>query len=119
MHRAGERHPESGIVFDDRGFPIFDDVAAFDTRIDSKYSSVKNAETHKRAATRDLRESIARGEVDVSRFSLEQLRAIQGGKPNIPEMAWHHHQNQGRMQLVPLQIHRQTGHIGGFEMWFR
>jgi hypothetical protein len=35
-----------------------------------------------------------------------------------PYFTWHHHQDVGRMQLVPRTIHRDTGHIGGFEMWY-
>ncbi|MDR1402017.1 MAG: HNH endonuclease [Puniceicoccales bacterium] len=30
---------------------------------------------------------------------------------------WHHHQDVGRMQLVPENIHEDVGHVGGFEMW--
>lgn len=116
---AGTRHPVSGVVFDSRGFPIFDDVAAFDTRIAAKYSSVENSGAHMRAATRDLREAISRGEVDPSQFRADQLRAIQGGKATIPDLTWHHHQDIGRMQLIPFKIHQQTGHIGGYEIWFR
>jgi filamentous hemagglutinin len=116
---AGTRHPMSGIVFDTRGFPIFDDVARFDTRISSKISSVENSGSHMRAATRDLREAISRGEVSESQFTAAQLRAIQAGKAKIPDLTWHHHQDIGRMQLIPTKVHRETGHIGGYEMWFR
>jgi hypothetical protein len=31
---------------------------------------------------------------------------------------WHHHQDVGRMQLVPRKIHADTGHVGGFDMWY-
>lgn len=119
MALAGARHPESKIVFDRRGFPIFDDVAVFDTRIASKYSSVENSAAHMRAATRDLRAAIARGEISSSQFTEQQLRAIQGGKAKIPDLTWHHHQDIGRMQLIPSSVHQKTGHIGGDEMWFR
>jgi hypothetical protein len=116
---AGKRHPASGIVFDSRGFPIFDDVAVFDTRIGSQYSAVENSAAHMRAATRDLRGAIERGEVSAAQFTPEQLRAIQAGEAKIPDLTWHHHQDVGRMQLIPTTIHNQTGHIGGCEMWFR
>ncbi|WP_162787256.1 hypothetical protein [Notoacmeibacter marinus] len=29
---AGQRHPETGVVFDQRGFPVFDNHSAYDTR---------------------------------------------------------------------------------------
>jgi hypothetical protein len=30
---------------------------------------------------------------------------------------WHHHQDHGRMQLIPREIHEATGHTGGFSLW--
>ena len=30
-----------------------------------------------------------------------------------PTLAWYHHQDTGRMQLVPEWEHSKTGHIGG------
>ena len=30
---------------------------------------------------------------------------------------WHHHQDNGRMQLVESEVHRKTGHTGGFSLW--
>ncbi len=71
---------------------------------------------HKSAATRQLREAIERGQVRRSDFSPEQLDAIRRGEPTIPEHRWHHHQEYGRMQLVPQRIHENTPHIGGVGM---
>jgi hypothetical protein len=31
----------------------------------------------------------------------------------MPGYTWHHHQEAGRMQLVPREIHETTIHIGG------
>jgi hypothetical protein len=45
------------------------------------------------------------------------MAAINAGKKKIPGYTWHHHQDVGRMQLVPTDIHRWVKHIGGFEMW--
>ena len=115
---AGKRHPDTGIVFDDRGFPIFDDVAKFDTRIPSGAVAVQNRKKHMRAASTQLDESIRRGEVSASRFTKEQLVAIRAHEPHIPGYAWHHHQEVGRMQLVPEDIHARTGHAGGFDVWY-
>lgn len=30
---------------------------------------------------------------------------------------WHHHQDIGRMQLVPSDLHAKTGHTGGASIW--
>ncbi|HEZ4939962.1 TPA: HNH endonuclease, partial [Neisseria meningitidis] len=44
-------------------------------------------------------------------------RAFDGkGEPKIPNYTWHHHQDTGRMQLVPEEKHSPTGHIGGRAM---
>ena len=112
---AGQRHPETGIVFDNRGFPIFDDVAKFDTRIGREIVRIDNPKLHMREATRNLREQINLGEIDKSRFNTEQLTAIKEGRAKIPEYTWHHHQDVGRMQLIPTEVHKMTGHIGGME----
>jgi len=37
----------------------------------------------------------------------------------VPGYTWHHHQERGRMQLVPTDIHDETGHTGGMKMWFQ
>ncbi|HEZ4390548.1 TPA: HNH endonuclease, partial [Neisseria meningitidis] len=49
-------------------------------------------------------------------FDTKQVtkRAFDGkGEPKIPNYTWHHHQDTGRMQLVPEEKHSPTGHIGG------
>ena len=40
------------------------------------------------------------------------LKAIEKGESKIPDYTWHHHQDTGRMQLVPEKSHHDTGHIG-------
>jgi hypothetical protein len=110
---AGQRHPETGIVFDTRGFPIFDDVALYDTRLNiTEFRSV-SYRSQMRMATRDLRSQIENNPQLRSRFSPDQLQAIQSGQANIPRLTWHHHQDSGRMQLVDRDIHNRTGHVGG------
>jgi hypothetical protein len=115
---AGQRHPKTGIVFDQRGFPIFDDVAQFESQLPRSISSVKDRATHMREATRQVRDAIESGQIPRSRFSQAQLEAIDAGEATIPGFTWHHHQDVGRMQLVPRAIHRQTGHVGGFDLWY-
>ena len=114
---AGQRHP-AGIVFDVRGFPIFDDVAAADLRISAEQVASRDYTGQMRAATRQLRAQIRANPTMRSKFTSAQLRAIEGGRAQIPDYTWHHHQDVGRMQLVPTAIHSKVGHIGGFEMWY-
>lgn len=37
--------------------------------------------------------------------------------PNKKKYTWHHHQNDGRMQLVEFGIHNNTSHDGGRTTW--
>jgi hypothetical protein len=58
-------------------------------------------------------EAIDLGQIRRDLFSPEQLKAIQMGKSDIPGFRWHHHQDLGRLQLVPELIHTRTSHLGG------
>lgn len=59
-----------------------------------------------------LREAIDRGQIDRRLFASDQLKAIYQGKREIPGFRWHHHQDLGRMQLVPASVHEDTLHLG-------
>ena len=110
---AGQRHPATGIVYDNRGFPIFDDVAFYDTRLNINEFRSVSYQSQMRMATRDLRDQLNNNPQLRSRFEPDQLQAIQSGQANIPRLTWHHHQDTGRMQLIDRDIHRRTGHVGG------
>ncbi len=120
---AGRRHP-NGTVFDDRGVPIFDDVARATvqilestiTRPGVKPDTIYRGQL--RRATQELRDAIQRGDISKDLFNTEQLAAINKGLAQIPEYTWHHHQSRGRMQLVPRDIHKEVHHLGGFELWY-
>ncbi len=116
---ANTRHPVTGVVFDQRGLPIFDSHAKVDLKIDKAKALVSGGERHKREATRQLRDMIQSGQLDTSQFTPQQLRDIQGGFSQITDLSWHHHQDIGRMQLVPREIHRHTPHVGGDHLWFQ
>lgn len=110
---AGKRHPATGIVFDSRGYPIFDDVARFDTRIPSTLFWKGGDKDHKRHAVLQLREAITRGQIDPKVFTPSQIDDIFRGSGDITGFRWHHHQDLGRLQLVPKEIHERTRHLGG------
>lgn len=107
---AGKRHPTSGIVFNERGFPIFDNETVFETKLNRKF---KNRNGDMRAATRALRTEILDGKIPVNNFSEVQLKDIMSGKEKIREFTWHHNEIPNRMQLVPEKSHKDTGHLGG------
>lgn len=113
---AGQRHPVTGVVYDQRGFPIFDDVARYDTRFSSSQFNATDYQGQMRMATRDLRDQMASNPQLRSQFTPAQRQAIQSGESKIPDYTWHHHQDTGRMQLVPSRVHSKTGHVGGESM---
>ena len=113
---AGTRDSKTGIVFDQKGFPIFDDVAKAEVRISGDLSHMR-PDMHKRMATRQLRKEILEGKIDATSFTEKQLLDIKSGAADIDGYTWHHHQDAGRMQLVPREIHKKTGHIGGDALW--
>ena len=55
VHMAGKRHPKTDVVFDQRGFPIFDRFSEFDTRLPLDEFTSASYQTQMRMATRDLR----------------------------------------------------------------
>ncbi len=74
-------------------------------------------EAHKKVATMQLKADIEAGKVDRKLFSDLEWKQIEAGKSKIGAYTWHHHEDLGRMQLVPEDIHRQTGHFGGDALW--
>ena len=88
-------------------------MARYDTRFSADQFRATDYQGQMRMATRDLRGQLDGNPQLRSQFTSNQLEAIQGGRANIPDLTWHHHQDTGRMQLVPRTVHRRTGHIGG------
>lgn len=113
---AGQRHPVTGIIFDQRGYPIFDNIARYDTQLINKGFNNLTYNEQMQLASKDLWGAIQRGEVNSSQFTSSQLKQIKNGNSKVEGYTWHHHQDQGRMQLVPTWEHSKTGHIGGDAM---
>jgi filamentous hemagglutinin len=112
---AGGQHA-NGVTFDQRGFPVFDDVAVSEIRLSGDQVRSLSSKGQMRAATRELRELVNSDPALRARFKPAHLRQIQAGDPKIGNYTWHHHQDIGRMQLIPTKSH-QAGHIGGSAMW--
>lgn len=111
----GKQIGDDFVPFDGRGWPVFDKFAKFDTRLPNYKPNAERYE-HFRDATRNLRDAIRRKEVGIEQFSPEQLAAIEKGADKIPGFTWHHHQDLGRMQLVPKGLHGKVGHMGGYAL---
>jgi filamentous hemagglutinin len=101
---------DANIPYDSRGLPIFDDVAAYTTRIDP----TKSYTAQMSQATRDLRDAINSGKVDAGQFTQAQLNDIQAGKGTITDFRWHHNSQSApnNMQLIPKNVHEAVSHVG-------
>ena len=104
------------VVFDRKGFPIFDPYVKVETGISGDLH-LMSRDAHMRAATRQLRADIEAGIIDKSLFTSEELKHIKSGLEKIGDYTWHHHQDTGRMQLVPTNIHNWVKHVGSFDLW--
>jgi hypothetical protein len=82
-HLAGKKHPDTGIPFDGEANPDFGNVSAKDVKIE-----YKNRGADRRAANKAA------------------------GFSKTPAGYEWHHAGDGRMQLVPKNVHRKTGHDG-------
>lgn len=60
----------------------------------------------------DLNKMLKNGTVNCQLFSSVQLKKLRSGSDKISDLKWHP-QDLGRMQLVPTDKHKLTGHIGG------
>jgi hypothetical protein len=100
------------VVFDKKGYPIFDDVSKYTTHLNVDKFRGATYTTQMRMATRDLRDRIDMGQVSKSEFTNKQLADIRSGKAKIDGYTWHHNQDTGKMQLVPKDIHAGVSHVG-------
>lgn len=93
-HLAGKVHPKTGVPFDEAGFPNFSKNLYKDGANDVMIKPTGNRGKDFIAANKAA------------------------GYKSTPEgYTWHHHQTTGRMQLVNYEVHRKTGHTGGFALW--
>ena len=118
VHMASQRHPVTGIVYDVKGNPIFDPVAVFDVKFPSSKALEVMPDTHKAMATRELAKVIEGNPALKAQFNAYQLQDIAAGERTIEGYIWHHHQDIGRMQLIPDSLHIKTGHVGE-DLWRR
>ncbi|MGY3804338.1 HNH endonuclease [Pigmentibacter ruber] len=100
------------IVFDKKGYPIFDDVMKVEVFIPVKEYREMEYEEQMIAATKELKKMIQENKISKSSFTAQQLEQINNELPRIAGYTWHHHQDTGRMQSVPKNIHEKVGHIG-------
>lgn len=90
-HLAGQRHPVTGVPFDAEGFPDFRAAGVVKVEVQIEYTG---------NPTSDYR-------------AVDKAAGFDRRPDN---MTWHHHQDGRTMQLVPHEIHYQTGHTGGYSL---
>jgi hypothetical protein len=122
---VGEHHPISGVMFEEKVvtlpsgehiqgvFPDFDSESSV-TIPESMYLESDN--THFSYANQSLAEQINQNPGLASHFSHTQLQQIFSNQ--TPEgFTWHHSEEAGKLELVDEEIHAETGHTGGRELW--
>ena len=113
--KAGTRHPTTNVKFDSRGFPEF--KAYFTVKLERR-DYRKSREMHFEIANKLLYSKIISDSRTRKKFSFSQkeLKELsQGETPN--NYTWHHHQDNGVLELVDYNIHSKTSHIGGYSIW--
>ena len=122
---VGQKHPETGVpyvekeVVTDTGekvkgvFPQFDSIIDVQLPEDMELTPdrIQFAECNKQLAERVAKDPELRAQ-----FTEDQLADIEDGY--TPEgYTWHHNEEKGEMQLVDSDIHSQTRHTGGRNIW--
>ena len=121
-------HPDGRLFGFDRGFPDF--PARFEMTLDqtellrdiATTQPFRNAETrHFREANSALANALeANPELRNTLGITESVEELRSPTLRAPDgFTWHHHQDFGRMQLVPTSVHGPVNHTGGIALWPR
>lgn len=122
---AGQHHPETGVEFESKVvtlpsgevvegvFPVFDSEYTA-TIPESMYLESDDIQFNE--ANEQLANAIKQNPELRAEFSDEQIAQIDAGE--TPEgYTWHHSEEPGKLELVDEEIHANTGHTGGRELW--
>lgn len=94
-------------------FPEF--PSAFDTQLAPEDYQASDGK-HKRIANDALKEAVTNDPELAKTFTPDQLEQINDGR--TPRgYVWHHHEQPGKLQLVPTEIHQKISHTGGRAIW--
>lgn len=106
----------NGVEYDVLGFLIFDKFSKFEMKLDPD-DYLKRDKDQFQMATKQLSDAIEQGKVDPKQFTDRQLEQIHAGLDGINGYTWHHHQVEGKLQLVEGKIHKNAAHTGGRAIW--
>jgi hypothetical protein len=119
-NRAGQviTNGKHTIRFDKNGFAEFD--TRFETLIDDVHIGSGDRLGHYQAANKNLHQAIKADprlaeQLGLTPLQVEELPTLRQAPRDY---TWHHHQDIGRMQLVPFQEHALAlSHTGGMAIW--
>ncbi len=106
------------VRFDKDGFPEFE--TQFETLLSDSHIGSGKKELHFRAANQNLFSALKETPSLARKLGLSpaEVEALARSAEPPPGYTWHHHQDVGRMQLVPFEAHRlATPHTGGMAIW--
>lgn len=120
-HLEGEEHPVTDIPYErdtlpdgrEGVFPVFPAITEVQLPEDL-YQATDRQQFN--ACNEELKNQIQNDPELKSKFSEEQLAQIENGR-TPSGYTWHHHQQDGKMQLVPTDIHDKSAHTGGKALW--
>jgi hypothetical protein len=126
-HLAGSTHLETGVPFETKvietpsgelvegSFPVFESQFSV---VLAEEMYLESDNTHFKIANETLYQSIFENpnlanQLDLSPADVESL------SQNVAPAGydWHHHEIPGVLQLVDEEVHQNTGHTGGREVW--
>ncbi|MGB6406724.1 MAG: HNH endonuclease [Planococcus donghaensis] len=122
----GETHPVTGVPFEEKtvyhnghlydgNFPVFE--ASFEAEL-NKNQYLMSDQAHNQVANLKLFYAIENNPALADALGLNQTEINELQSSVTPEgYAWHHHEEPGKLQLINQEIHKQTGHTGGREIW--
>ncbi|MEH7342343.1 HNH endonuclease [Bacillus sp. JJ1532] len=126
-HLGGLEHAETGVSFEQKTielpngdlqtgtFPVFESQFSV---VLAEEVYLESDRTHFSIANETLYQSIQENPSLAREFGLssEDIRGLENGV--TPEgYVWHHNEQPGVLQLVDEDIHQNTGHTGGREIW--
>ncbi|WP_391207756.1 HNH endonuclease [Psychrobacillus sp. L4] len=123
---AGDTHPETGIPFVEKTvelpngdvtgtFPVFE--AAYEVQLPQDLY-LQSDYVHFAYANAEFYDSIESNPSLINELGLTNTDLQQLAKADTPDgYTWHHNEEAGVLQLVDEEVHHNTGHTGGRELW--
>ncbi|MFE8698411.1 HNH endonuclease [Cytobacillus sp. FJAT-53684] len=126
-HLEGSVHHETNVLFESNTivlpsgtevtgvFPVFE--SEYEVQLDESLY-LQSSHVHFSYANAELYEAIQEDPnlADDLGLNEQDIKALANGD-NPEGFTWHHHEEPGTLQLVDEEVHANTGHDGGREVW--